>query len=81
MCHIAPACGSRPGDHIKQRLISLVSMRKRGNYTGEIEVDVQYQSQSTTARFVVVSTNSPALLGRDLLRKIRLDCMVSSELG
>ena len=41
---------------------------------GEIEVEVKYQSQIAQAvRFVVVATNGPALIGRDLLKKIRLD--------
>ena len=41
---------------------------------GEIEVEVKSQSQIAQAvRFVVVTTNGPTLIGRDLLMKIGLD--------
>ena len=40
---------------------------------GELEVDLQYQSQSLTTRLMVVATDGPALLGRDLLMQIKLD--------
>ena len=48
---------------------------------GEIEVGVQYNSQALTARLVVVSTDGPALLGRDLLRKIKLDWSAVNRLS
>ena len=40
---------------------------------GEISVQVRHNSQSTQTMLVVVSTDGPVLLGRDLLGKIKLD--------
>ncbi len=39
---------------------------------GEISVQIQYDTQSAQTNLVVVSTDGPALMGRDLLRKIRV---------
>ena len=48
---------------------------------GEIEVRVQYNSQALTVRLVVVSTDGHALLGSDLLRKIKLDWSAVNRLS
>ena len=41
---------------------------------GEIELNIEYKNQRVNAaRFVVVSTAGPALIGRDLLQEIRFD--------
>lgn len=48
---------------------------------GEIEVGIQYNSQNLIARLVVVSTDGPALLGRDLLRKIKIDWSTVNQLS
>jgi hypothetical protein len=49
-------------------------------YTGEcipllgaIEVDVMYEGQSVTVKLLVVDGEGPSLIGRDLLKKIRLN--------
>ena len=43
---------------------------------GEIELNIEYRKQRVSgARFVVVSTTGPALIGRDLLEEIRFDWM------
>ena len=64
---------------LKSSIVLKTYMKESIPVAGEINVAVEYNTQKVNANLVVVSIEGPALLGRDLLKKIKLDWAVINQ--
>ena len=64
---------------LKSSIVLNTYMKVSIPVAGEIDVAVEYNTQKVNANLVVFSIEGPALLGRDLLKKIKLDWAVINQ--
>jgi hypothetical protein len=73
-------CQIFPNEQLKESsLILWTYSAERLTVAGEIDVDVEYQSQKRRLRLVVVNEDGPALIGRNWLGFIKLSIGIVSE--